>query len=67
MAAMLPLEEHELEFLERLNGAGDVVPELLTTEPAMQAIIRDHPGLNWKALNVKKHLGIAAGDTKPTE
>jgi predicted nucleotidyltransferase component of viral defense system len=62
MAAVLPLQEHELEFLERLNGAGDIAPEILTSEPAMQAIIREHPGLKWKALNVKKRLGTAAGD-----
>jgi predicted nucleotidyltransferase component of viral defense system len=57
MAVVLPLEAHELEFLERLNGAGDIAPELLTPEVAMQAIIREHPGLEWKALNVKKQLG----------
>jgi hypothetical protein len=67
MAAVLPLEAHELEFLERLNGAGDIAPELLTAEPSMQAIIRAHPGLEWKALNVKKRLGVAAGDDEPTE
>lgn len=67
MSAVLPLEAHELEFLERLNGAGDVAPEILTAEPAMQAIIRHHPGLKWKALNVKKRLGTAAGDEEPTE
>ncbi len=66
MAAVLPLEKHESEFLERLNGAGEIVPGLLTAEPAMQGIIRAHPGLNWKALNVKKHLGIAIGDAEPT-
>lgn len=66
MAAVLPLETHELEFLERLNGAGDIAPELLTTEPAMQAVIQEHPGLKWKALNVKKRLGTAAGN-EPTE
>lgn len=43
MAAVLPLEAHELEFLERLNGVGHIAPELLTAEPAMQAIIQDHP------------------------
>jgi hypothetical protein len=67
MAAVLPLETNESEFLERLNGAGEIVPELLTADPAMQAIIRDHPGLEWKALNVKKHLGIATGDGGSTE
>jgi hypothetical protein len=63
-AGVRPLDA---EFLERLNGAGDIAPELLTAEPAMQRIIRDHPGLKWKALNVKKRLGVAAGDEEPTE
>jgi hypothetical protein len=31
--------------------SGDIAPGLLTAEPAMQGIIRDHPGLKWKALN----------------
>jgi predicted nucleotidyltransferase component of viral defense system len=62
MSAVLPLERHESDFLERLNGAGEIAQELLTADPAMQAIIHDHPGLKWKALNVKKHLGIAIDD-----
>jgi predicted nucleotidyltransferase component of viral defense system len=65
LAAVLPLAARELEFLERLNGAGDIVPEVLTDVPAMQAIIRDHPGLKWKALNVKKRLGGVADDEEP--
>lgn len=67
MATVLPLETYEREFLERLNGAGVIAPELLTAEPAMQGIIRDHPGLRWKALNVKKRLGIAADDEEQIE
>jgi hypothetical protein len=67
MAAVLPLEANELEFLRRLNGAGDIAPEILTAEPAMQTIIREHPGLKWKALNVKKRLGVAGGEDEPTE
>lgn len=57
MAAVLPLAANELEFLERLNGAGDIAPELLTADLALQAILREHPGLKWKALNVRKHIG----------
>ena len=57
MSAVLPLEAHELEFVERLNGAGDIAPELLTGDPAMQATIREQPGLKWKAMNVKKLVG----------
>ncbi len=45
LAIVLPLAAHELEFLERLNGAGDIAPELLTDDAAMQTIIRDLPGL----------------------
>ena len=33
----------------------------------MQAIVREHPGLRWKALNVKKRLGAAVGDEEPIE
>ena len=62
MAAVLPLAQHELEFLDRLNDAGDIAPNLLTGDPAMQAILREHPGLRWKALNVKKRLGVAVDD-----
>ncbi len=64
LAIVLPLQAHELEFLERLNGAGNIVPESLTGDPAMHAILRDHPGLKWKALNVKKHLGVATDDSE---
>lgn len=67
LAIVLPLAAHELEFLERLNGAGEIVPELLSEDAAMQAIIRDHPGLKWKALNVRKRLGAAAVDGEATE
>lgn len=67
LSAVLPLAEHELEFLTRLNGAGEIVPEILTDDPSMQAIIRDHPGLKWKAFNVKKHLGVAVGDGESQE
>ena len=66
VAAVLPLARQEAEFLERLNGTGELAPELLTTDPTMQAIIRDHPGLRWKALNVQKHVG-AGGDVEPKE
>lgn len=54
MAAVLPLAEHELEFLERLNGAGEIVPALLTEDAAMQRLIATHPGLLWKAQHKKK-------------
>ena len=44
-------------------GRGDIdiwvlFPELITSDAAMQATIREHPGLKWKALNVRKHFGL---------
>jgi predicted nucleotidyltransferase component of viral defense system len=62
MRSVLPLQAHELEFIERLNGKGEIVPELLTEDAALQALISDHPGLKWKALNVKKRLTGAGGE-----
>lgn len=62
MAAVLPLRERELEFLERLNGSGEIAPELLTDDPTMKAVIRGHPGLAWKALNVREHKGAAPNE-----
>jgi hypothetical protein len=45
----------EVEFLDCLNDRGDIVPELLTSDRDLQSSIVSHPGLLWKALNVRKH------------
>ncbi|MFH1690942.1 MAG: nucleotidyl transferase AbiEii/AbiGii toxin family protein [Candidatus Eisenbacteria bacterium] len=57
LGAFLPLAENELEFLERLNDQGEIEPSLLTLDAALQQRVDANPGLRWKALNVKKHLG----------
>ena len=61
LSILLPLEKAEMEFLRRLNDQGDIVPELLTGDADLQEIIRSHPGLLWKALNVRKHRGLGDG------
>lgn len=61
MGKVLPLEARELEFIHRLNGAGEVVPALLTNDAVLQTLIGNHPGLLWKALNVRKRLAGATG------
>jgi hypothetical protein len=53
LSALLPLEAHEREFLTRLNDRGEIVPDLLTTDSAMQAKIAASPALQWKALRVR--------------
>lgn len=55
MAALLPLADHEREFLDRLNDEGEVRPELLTADERLQHVIGGHPQLAWKALNVREH------------
>lgn len=62
MRRVLPLEDDEREFIRRVNTTGDIAPELLTTDAAMQELIRGHAHLNWKVQNVKKR---AAGDAAP--
>jgi predicted nucleotidyltransferase component of viral defense system len=58
LSGLLPLNAPETEFLARLNERGEIAPELLTGDAAMQAIIRSHPGLLWKAENVREHKGL---------
>lgn len=60
VSALLPLRQNEVEFLERLNEHGTIAPELLTGEERLQRILRNHPGLLWKAWNVRKHRGLDA-------
>lgn len=59
MSVVLPLRAEELEFLDRLNDQGDIAPQILTADKDLQSTIRAHPGLKWKALNVRKHRGLA--------
>jgi hypothetical protein len=47
-------------FLTRLNDGGEIVPELITEEQEERGIIASHPGLLWKAMNVRKHTGQEA-------
>ncbi len=62
LSIVLPLEPTERAFLERLNDGGEIVPALVTADTHMQDIVQGHPGLRWKALNVKKHLGVRGRD-----
>lgn len=56
MAVVLPLVDGEREFIERLNRTGEIDAALLTDDPALRARIEHHPGLRWKAQNVREHV-----------
>ena len=64
LSGLLPLTDDETEFLGRWNDAGEIAPELIASGPVMQATIREHPGLRWKALNVRRSCGL---ETAPTD
>jgi len=67
LSAVLPLRPGEREFLDLLNGRGEIVPELLTGDTAMQELLRGHPGLLWKALNVRRHRGLGGSKGESDE
>jgi predicted nucleotidyltransferase component of viral defense system len=54
LGIVLPFEEREHEFLSRLLDYGEIKPSLLTGDEALASRIQNHPGLLWKALNVRK-------------
>ena len=55
MAAVLPLREDEQAFLTALHERGEIRPDLITSDETLRARIASHPGLLWKAVNVRKH------------
>ena len=58
LSIVLPFDPPERQFLDHLNDRGKIAPELLTDDTNLRAIIGSHPGLLWKALNVRKHQGL---------
>lgn len=54
---LLPFTRSEKEFLDRLLDYGEIKPALLTDDEEIAARIEHHPGLEWKALNVREFKG----------
>lgn len=57
LSIVLPLEAGEMEFLDLINGHGEIAPDRLVDDASMQDRIRSHPALLWKAFNVRRHTG----------
>lgn len=55
LSGLLPVTAAEQEFLDRILDKGEIAPELLTGDEALQDRIRRHPLLEWKAVNVREH------------
>jgi predicted nucleotidyltransferase component of viral defense system len=55
LAAVLPFRANEREFLDGLLDHGEVRPGLLTDDEPLRQRLAAHPGLLWKAQNVRAH------------
>ena len=58
LSGLLPFTDQEREFLDLLLDKGEIAPQLLTSDAALQDRLQRHPLLKWKALNVKQHHGL---------
>jgi len=61
LGTLLPFKPEELEFLARLNEQGEIDTALLTDDAAIQETLRKHPGLLWKAQNVRQYNRRSGG------
>ena len=62
LSKILPFTNNEMEFLKQLNARGEILPDLVTEDPDLQLIVLNHPGLLWKAQNVREHFGRGSHD-----
>jgi hypothetical protein len=58
LAAVLPFTDSERAFLDLLLDRGVIDASILTADAALQQRIRSQPLLAWKALHVRRHLGL---------
>ena len=58
LSSVYPLVDNEVKFLDLILNKGEIEPSLLTADAGLQGRIKQHPVLQWKAMNVRKHLGI---------
>jgi len=56
LSGILPLSDDEMGFLDSLNDQGEIVPDRLTNDEDLKMIVSGHPGLQWKALNVRERV-----------
>lgn len=59
LSAVLPLTDSERGFLDLLLDRGVIDSTILTADMALQRRIQSQPLLEWKALNVRRHMGLS--------
>lgn len=55
LAEIINFNGNELEFLKNIIEHGEITPELITQDDNLIGLIKKHPILLWKAMNVKKY------------
>lgn len=55
---LLSYDDHELLFMSRFFEEGIYEPELLFTEEAQAARLKQHPAVLWKLQHHRKHFGL---------
>ena len=58
LSALLPFDDEERAFLDRLLDHGEIDGALLTMDEELQRRIDAQPWLEWKAQNVRQHQGL---------
>lgn len=58
LAHLLSFNENEKNFFDRLLDRGEIESSLITLDAELQKKINLHPGLLWKAQNVKKFNAV---------
>ena len=58
LSALLPFDEEERAFLDRLLDRGEIDGALLTRDEELLQRINAQPWLEWKAQNVRQHRGL---------
>ncbi len=54
LGVILPFRKNEIEFLEQLQGHGEIRPELITNDLDLRERIKLHPLINWRKQQFEK-------------
>ena len=55
LSIVLPLNDAERNFLDKILDDGEICLSLITNDEELAGRIINHPGLAWKALNVREY------------
>ena len=47
LSNILPLRKNEIDFIQAIRSAGQIMPELITADKILSEKILSHPALHW--------------------